>query len=682
MPKYGFFRYGTSVYGNLLRETSQSQLFAQAVDYGKVRITVIAGPRVGSGYVLVRTKNGSSYDPSQGVVVASGVINGQEFSVTDGEVNFEDDTTTNDVAVPTGSVFYTLFVIDETGKWIKDAATSLFSPKDKGTLTEFLKVLPRVLTTSTGNPLDVPETTTDLAKFLGGISVTYDEFQTEIDALLPSASRRSSVLRGLHESLARSVGMPVEFTIGVGASARLFREAGFIYRQKGTLSGVVAYTEALTGWPTTAYDSPNLIRYLNDASFETGTGRWSPTGATLLSQPVGGEYNAPELPHDYFLSPFATDAIGLVTLTATSATLELPELAAFGAGTDFSTGRNLDARVACIPVIAGDNYYVSTWVNPYTLSGASTLTFAVEWIDQQGEVLSTSTGSAQNLAALSDWTRLKADFEAPTGAAFAKLEIRLTGTVADEIGIDSVQFSRTDIHYHDPRTVTVVCAPTRVNLLTDGNFTAGSEWTAVTGTATRDTGGLFGTHCLSISGSTSFEVISEAIPAREGLLLNFSAYLLGDEAEIKVEYLNADGDVIDVTNPEAQVPNQYEGLLTASSTTQWQRFETTALAPEGAESVRIRVSGDGDLLLDAAVLERSERAKIYFDADTADDAGEDAVVASFEGHVYPMLYPSRLSRLSRLKTTLPFYLPIGVSARILLWDSDDPVVTDELPYGT
>ena len=682
MPKYGFFRYGTSVYGNLLRETSQSQLFAQAIDYGKVRVTVFAGPRVGSGYVLVRTKNGSAFDPAHGVVVASGVINGQEFSIIDGEINFEDDTTTNDVAVPTGSVFYTLFVIDETGKWIKDSATSLFSPKDEGTLAEFLKILPRVLTTSTGNPLDVPETTTDLTKFLGGISVTYDEFQTEIDALLPSASRRSSVLRGLHESLAKSVGMPVEFTIGVGASARLFREAGFIYRQKGTISGVVAYTEALTGWPTIAYDSPNMIRYLNDASFETGIGRWNPTGASMVSQLVGGDYLAPELPHDYFLSPFATDAIGLVTLTATSATLELPELAAFGAATDFSTGRNLDARVACIPVSAGDTYYVSAWVNPYTLSGAGTFTFAVEWIDQQGEVLSTSTGTPQNLATISDWQRLKDDFVAPSDAAFAKLEILLTGTVGDEIGIDSVQFARTDIHYHDPRTVTVVCAPTRVNLLTDGNFTSGSQWTAVTGTATRNSGGLFGTHCLSVSGSTSFEVLSETIPAREGLLLNFSAYLQGDEAQIKVEFLNADGDVIDVAAPEAQVPNQYEGILNTVSTSEWQRFETTALAPEGAESVRVRITGDGDLLLDAAVLERSERAKIYFDADTADDAGEDAVVADFDGHVYPMLYPSRLARLSRLKTTLPFYLPMGVSARILLWDSDDPIVTDNLPYGT
>lgn len=682
MARYGFFRYGTSVYGNLLREATQSQLFAQAVDYGRVRVTVFSGPRVGSGYVLVRTKNGAAVDPSQGVVIASGVISGQEFSVTDGDVNFQDETTANDVAVPTGSVFYTLFVISELGKWSRDAATSLFSPEDKGTLSEFLKILPRVLTTSTGNPLDVPETTTDLAKFLGGISVTYDEFQTEIDALLPASTRRSAALRGLHESLAKSVGMPVEFTVGVGASARLFREAGFVYRQKGTIPGIVSYTEALTGWPSVAYDSPNMIQFLDDASFEASAGRWVATGGTLIRQATGGGFQAPELPHDYFLSPFASEGIGLLTLTSTSSTLELPELAPFDSATNFTTGRNMDARMSCIPVTGGETYYVSAWVNPYTLSGSGTLTFAVEWLDQQGAVVSTSTGATQNLASLTDWARLIESFSAPAEASFAKIEIQVSGSVDDEIGVDSVQMALTDIHYHDPRTVTIVCAPTRVNLLTDGNFTSGSEWTAVTGTATRSTGGLLGTHCLSISGATEFDVVSETIPARPGLLLNFSAYLQGDEATIKVEYLDSSGSVIDVSDPDAEIPNQYEGLLVAGATTSWERSEVTALAPEGAEAVRVRVSGDGDLLLDAALLERSERARIYFDAVTADEVGEDTVVASFDGHVYPLLYPGRLSRLGRLRTTIPFYLPMGVSARVLLWDSDDPIVTDGLPYGT
>ena len=683
MPKYGFFRYGTSVYGNLLRETSQSQLFAQAVDYGKVRITIVAGPRVGSGYVLVRTKNGSAFDPAQGVVVSSGVIDGQEFSVTDGEDNFDDDVVTNDVAVPTGSVFYTLFVIDENGSWIKDAATYLFSPKNAGTLDEFLRILPRVLTTSTGNPLDVPEANTDLANFLSGISVTYDEFQTEVDALLPSASRKSNVLRGLHESLARSVGMPVEFTVGVGASARLFRDAGAIYRQKGTLSGVVTYTEALTGWPTTAYDSPNMLRYLDDASFESSTGRWAVTDATLTRQLVGGSYTAPELPHDYFLSPFASDAIGLVELTATAAELALPELPAEGTATNFSTGRTLDARAALIPVIAGTQYYASLYVNPFSLDGSSTMTLSVEWTDQQGESVSTSSADPHDLSALSDWTRLINTFTAPAGVAFARIVVSVTGTVGDVVGVDSVQFADSDIHYHDPRTVTVICAPTRVNLLTDGSFTTGSEWTAIAGTATRiTTAAAFGGTSLEIIGSTDFDVVTESVPARPGLLLNFSAYFQGDETTVKVEYLDSNGDLIDVTVEGAQTPNDYEGLLVVPSTSDWQRFETTALAPEGAETVRVRLTGTGSVLVDAALLERSERARIYFDADVADEGGEDAVVASLDDHVYPMLYPSRLSRLSRLRTTLPFYLPLGVTARVLLWDSDDPAVTDFLPYGT
>ena len=476
--------------------------------------------------------------------------------------------------------------------------------------------------------------------------------------------------------------MPVEFTFGVGASGRLFRDAGFIYRQKGTLSGVVAYTEALTGWPTIAYDSPNMIRFLDDASFETSTGRWSATGSTVSRQAAGGEYTVPELPHSYFLSPFASTAIGLIELSSTSAEIELPELPTPGTATDFSTGRSLEARIECIPVLAGETYYLSAYVNPYTLASTASVTMSINWIDQQGEALSTTSASAHDISSLSDWDRLVDSFVAPAGAAFAQISLSFAGSVDDLIGVDSLQFSRTDTHYHDPRTVTVICAPTRVNLITDGSFTSGSEWTATTGAAVRATGGIFGTHCLSVSGSTAFEVLSEEIPARPGLLLNFSAYLQGDACSMKVEYLDSNGDVIDVTSPDESVPNTYEGLIEVPSTSDWQRYETTALAPEGAETVRVRIFGDGDLLVDAALLERSEQARIYFDADVADEGGEDSVVASFDGHVYPMLYPSRLSRLSRLRATLPFYLPLGVSARVLLWDSDDPAVTDFLPYGT
>jgi hypothetical protein len=692
MPKYGFFRYGTSVYGNLLRETSQSQLFAQAIDYGKVRVTILSGPRVGSGYLLVRTKNGSAFDPSQGVVIASGVITAQEFSVTDGVTNFEDDNESNDVAVPTGSVFYTLFVIEESGKWIKDAATSLFSPADKGTLAEFLKILPPVLTTSTGNPLDVPETSTDLARFLGGLAVTYDEFQTEIDAMLPSRSRKSSVLRGLHESLARSAGMPVEFTIGVAASAKLFRDAGFIYRQKGTLSGLTAYTEALTSWPTRVYDSPNMIRYLDDASFEDGVGRWQAAGAALVSQPAGGEtYQCPELPHDYFLSPFSSRAIGLITLTENTATLRLPLLEDDDEPTSFSSGRRIQSRAECIPVRGEEEYFYSAFVRPYVLDSEGEVSLAVRWVDQHGDVISDAEGTALDLADASDWVRIVQPFTAPESAAFAKLEVRISGTVDDEIGLDSLQFSDTDTHYHDPRTVTVICGPTRLNLLTDGNFALGSTWTAQSGTAERDPGGLFGTHCLSLSGE--FSALSESVPARPGLLLNFSAYFLGDETDIVVEYLDTDGEPLDLTPPvlldddgdpvelPEAAPDRYSGITTTEASEEWRRTEVTALVPEGAEFVRVRISGNGDVLMDAAMLERSESARIYFDADTGDESGEDVIVANVDGHVYPMLYPSRLSRFSRLRATLPFYLPMGVSARVLLWDSDDPAVTDFLPYG-
>ena len=49
-------------------------------------------------------------------------------------------------------------------------------------------------------------------------------------------------------------------------------------------------------------------------------------------------------------------------------------------------------------------------------------------------------------------------------------------------------------------------------------------------------------------------------------------------------------------------------------------------------------------------------------------------------HTYSLLYPQRLSKLSRLRSTLGFYLPLGVSSRVLLWSDSDPYARSFVPY--
>lgn len=102
MARYADFRYGTRLYGNTPKAVSRSFILAQAVDYGKVLLSLDVEERVGSGFVISRTRAGAAEDPSQGIIVASGTFNSPTYTFTDGEDNYTDTTALNDVAVPSG----------------------------------------------------------------------------------------------------------------------------------------------------------------------------------------------------------------------------------------------------------------------------------------------------------------------------------------------------------------------------------------------------------------------------------------------------------------------------------------------------------------------------------------------------------------------------------------------------
>jgi hypothetical protein len=683
MSTYGRSRYGLSKYGIQPRETASSAIFAQAVDYGIVEVSIYPGPRIGRDYVLVRGKAGAAEEPGQGVIVASGTVNSTIISVLDGVDNFLDGTLGNDVSVPSGTVFYTFFIFDEQGLWLKDAATSVLVPKDEGTTKFFLDHLPRVMTTSTGDPLDHPEPNTDLFNFLGGVSVTYDEFQTLISMILPSGSRAVGTIRGLHEAQARSVGMPINFMIGVSASSRLFRSSGLIYRNKGTSLGVKAYAEALTGWPTDVIESPNMLRSLDDASFESGTGSWFAEGVTLTRLDSGAEYLAPVSDHDYPLSQFASKGLGQVTLTAASGSLSLPDLIAEPEPTQFSTGRTLDNRTRTIPVLADETYYMSAYVLGVESASTLQMRFEVVWIDEFGTLLSPSVGSWITVPADEEWARQTQQFTAPSNAAYAKVRVGFQGSVGDMLVLDRLQFSGLPTHYHDPKSVTVVCAPSRVNLLTNPNFEGPNSWTAISGTATASTEeSLLREKSLKMDDETAFVAVSETIPASAGQVFSFAGYFLGDEITLDFDFLDTDDNTLTIAEPDTDsFASPYIPSATMPTSEEWARGEISALAPEDTVAVRIKISGVGTTYMDAIILETSPIPRPYFDLITTDSTQEDTVAAVSGEHVYNCLYPNLGVKLARLRDTLSLYLPLGATSRILLWDSTDPVVVDYLPYG-
>lgn len=654
-------------------------MLAQALDYGLVKLTIYARTQIGMRYALVRTKNGAAEEPSSGVTVESGVVSSPEFEVLDGRDNLSDAELINNVAVPVGPVYYTFFVFDASGNWSKDAATYTVAPRDRGSARMMLGMLPRVFTTKGQSPSDYPDETGDLFRFLRGFAVTLDEVQTYIDRVLPAAARSRATIAGLHDAHCRSVGMPVEYILGLGSTARLFRDAGLIYQNKGTESGVRYFAEALTGWSVEVRESPNRMLSLDDSSFETGVGSWLCTGGDLLRVPTGAGVDAPESVHDVLLDPFAAEGLGRIVLTSTTARLDVDSSPPDGVE-EPTSGRATHRRLRGIPVTAGQTLYVSAYVR----SGATiSFTPVVTWMDEQGvNVGAEVRGTSETV--VNAWERVNRSFVAPATARFVLLAFELSGAAGTTAYLDRIQVADTDTHFQDAQSVDVLCHPARVNLLTRPAFGGAELWDAATGSIVLDNADAYvGTYSLLATASGAFDVRSELVPAIAGSILSASAYVKSaQDTTLDIVFFTSSG--AEVAGPalgEDSAEILDVGLpATIDGTSDWGRAQVRYLVPDGAQQARIRLVGTTRAAIDAVILERTDRQQFYFDALIADSGGEDAMAVIDGEHAYSVLYSSRLSKLSRLRATLTHYLPLGVSSRVLMWSDSDPFARSFIPY--
>ena len=673
MPRYSNFRYGTRKYGEDTTDktnlsSQRPYMFAQVLDYGLVVLTV-AVPSFTLGdvtpYVIVRSRTGAAADPSNGLIIkATNLSSASPFQIVDGLVNEEEelgvDIDTNnpladsDVLLTHGFYYYTLFTFDSAGTWTRGAATSVLIPKNKGTADFFVSALPGFYTSPEHNPIDPYSNNSDLYNFLYGFAVTYDELSSHIDLVLPD-NRGTEVIRRFHDNYVTGVGMPNEYTIGVGANARIHRESGYIYRNKGTALGIADYVESLTGWQTTVTEGDNLILSLDDGSFEYSTGNWSCSGGTITQTLVGGAVTSPAQTYETGTTQFARRGVGVMTMSAASSVMTLPS--------DSSTLKSM-------PVVAGVTYYADVRVRART--GTPTVAPAVTWLDQFGTVISTSTSTAT--ASTTAWTTISNTFTAPAKAAFAVLKLNFaSGASGNIVHLDMLCFCAGSQPYRDPRSVDIICYPNRVNLVKDPTFESSSTpWTAVTGTFTLSTDHfMFGTKAGKAVGA-SFEFKSEDVPALPSYSYSLSsyAYSSGGSCTANIKWYTS-GDVLIRTDSQAF------GTLTTS----WTREDMTVLSPSNASYAQVTFSGSGTVYVDTVTFERTDRPQIFFSGDISDFTGQDSLWSSTQNKSYSVLYDLRGVKLARLANNLPYYLPIGVTSRVLLWDSPEPAVQAILPYG-
>lgn len=651
MARYGTFNYSKYTYGGG-RSVTRSSLLAQVVDYAEILVSAITPARVGDAYALVRTYNGAAEHPAAGLVVSSGTVTSTEFAVADGD--------SASVTLIPGWVYYTLFVFDENGSWTKDAATSVLLPQDRGTLDYVISAIPSVYTSADGNPITPPDENSDLYRFLRGFALSYDELASAVDTVLPD-NRSRSMVRRMHDAYATSVGMPSEYTIGVAASARLHRESGYIYRNKGTVRGLRTYVEALTGWQTIVTESPNLFLSLDDSSFETSTGNWEASGGTLIREVVngsvtsaGGLYLADEP-----LAKFAKAAVGKFTLSSANGTMSLPS------GTSVLT---------MMPVTAGADYRLEIPVR--AASGTPNVNIAIQWRTQYGVPVSTSSGTAANSTA--SWVARTVTATAPATAAFASVTVTVTGSSGNAAYFDMLSFTPLSGYingtfaYRDPRSVNVFCSPNRVNLIKDPSFEGSlANWSASAGTLTQDsTTAYSGISSGKITG-TNFSFSSNSMPVNPTYRYTvlFSYRSTDGSLAARVDWYTSGGSLLSSTT------------LSPSASSAWVRYSSTVKAPDNAAYAKVTFIGSGTSYVDTVLFEPSDGVATFFDGSIADSLGVDASWQGSPAASYSLLYPSRPAKLARLKETLAYYLPNGVGYRVMLWDSADPEAQYQASIG-
>jgi hypothetical protein len=651
VARYSTFQYGTQTYGGG-RGVTRSTLLAQVTSYSTISVTLTTPLRVGDRYMLVRTYNGAAEHPTAGLTVADGVIINTEFTLIDGVSNYADSDLNNDIALSPGWVYYTLFVFDESGAWIKEAATSVVLPADRGTLDYLVKALPSIYTAPDANPITPPTLDSDLARFLSGITLTYDEMASSVDNVLPDVRARATIRR-LHDAYATGVGMPSEYTIGVAATARLYRESGFIYRNKGTARGIEAYVEALTGWQTTVTESPNRFLNRDDSSFESGVGDWTTTGGTLTRVVVNepSVTSSKELyPYDTTVLPWAQEAVGQFALTASSGTMTLPYV-----------------KAGSLPVTGGNVYRFEVPVK--ATSGTPSVTLYIDWYSQSGSLISTSTSTTTS--STSAWASNFFTATAPNTATSVALRITVAGSIGNTVHLDMLSFTDTDDYidgqfvYRDPRSVTVLCTPVRTNLMKDPSVVSdiGDYWSAEAGVLIKDsTVALIGVSSAKVTGTPfSFKSHTVAVVAGESYAASASALGTGS-CDVRLVWLT------DILDEISEVTAEFEAL----SSSGWTSASVAGVAPEGAAFALLRFTGTGDVNVDAMVFEQAARAGVFFDGSVADASGADSSWVGTAGESHSVLYPQRLVKLARLTETLDYYVPHGVTWRVLLWDADDP----------
>jgi hypothetical protein len=722
MAKYLSAVYRGAVYGNPPRLIYNAEpMEASAIDYGKLSVYWNSPSGNFTKIRLVRNNDNFPETEEDGVILweqasttsLSGLVSRNSF--VDGEDNFTDGITSNDLPVTPGQfIYYTIWLFTNNSVWIPAGYASALMPENRGSQKTLFEILPKVYTSLEQSPTGIPNPNSFIYNFLQGFSFTFDQTLTYAELVKPSYGRRKTPPT-LLPALENSLGLTPERGIPYRNQKKLIREAIYLYQTKGTLTGIQNYIEALSGYNPTVTISPNLMLDTQDSSFTKSIGRWTrtygtltavsnkpgPTGTNAIDTVWSGRMvtavsvvtfksrlnNVATLTTGAAHGLIAGDSVAVTgvdssfngnvsvvsvptptTFTYANTDVNVTQVAATGSVSNTSSmslGRDNPVKNG-IPVNASTSY-------KFTYHAASdsngSLVAQIFWFDYLGAQIGGAVeGTVYGTTGV--YQRIEQTATSPATAVYAGLRIIFRNQ--NSYNIDMVQFGEAAkvSTFDEARAFDVFLEPRKVNIIANPSFETNTDnWTTNSSkTRVADVpAGLPGAYSMRLSGQNSLAVSANAnkVPTTykltEGQSYTFSCYLKASAAAS----VN-----VNITAVDDNGPGSVTATTVAALTTVWKRYYVSLFVPEGLSvsgNITLSVGLTGTLtgqnvFIDAVQVEQSFTPTDYFDGSLPQDVG---VFWSGTAHAsYSYYYVNRLSKMPRIILTLKDWVPYNAPYRI------------------
>lgn len=507
MARYGRFEYypdsdeRATEYGAAgIEAFSVQPFFAEVIDYDKVNLHWTNPDGDILRLRLVRNQEGVPDTSEDGIILLDVPFREVEAGTTQSHTD-EGITATGELVplIPGRHVYYSIWLwlgSPSLYRWQLAATLTETIPSPHATTsatgeittthTRLLNSLPRVFTSDELNVLGEVNYSSDLSRFLEGITFTADQIMTLADLLAPSPGL-VNLTPELLNSYALNFGIkpenknerrPTKF------QRKLVSNALSLYMSKGKTDSLEALVESLTGYQVYAVESGNLMLSAQDATFYGGVGNWVAETGCTLSSITGTAPSSSEITSNEFA--YRVDGTRIAQVVVSSAT-------------NLLTNGKDNPVLKGIPVRELSPYAFALYQKKSSTVTTEEITLTVEWHDYTGRVIPDSEYT-QTFDVTAAWSKVSLEYaQSPEKAAYASLSVEFsaTGTYL----LDMVQFSDySEENFTEARGVGVALSPSKRNYITNPSFEGSTTgWSDVNATLT----------------SVAFDLGTEGLPGDE-----------------------------------------------------------------------------------------------------------------------------------------------------------------------